>query len=94
MVDGRAEMSAVRIQVVVPENRQLTITLPAQVAPGAAELIVLTPVGNLAAGATALLDLVDAWRAEHTHRRSQGEIDRYLMEERDTWAKGGEGLPR
>ncbi len=87
-------MGTVRIQVVVPEDRRLTITLPPQVAPGAAEVIVLTPGSGQAAGAIALLDLVDAWRAKHSHRRSKDQIDRYLAEERDSWTEGGEGLPR
>lgn len=87
-------MSAVRIQVVVPENRQLTITLPRQVAPGAAEVIVLSRGSNQEAGAAALLDLVDAWRAQYPRRRSKDQIDRYLAEERDSWTDRGEGLPR
>ena len=74
-------MSAVRIQVVVPEDRQLTISLPAEVTPGEAEVIVLTPRAGHAAGAAALLDLVDSWRRQHPHRRSKEDIDRGLTEE-------------
>lgn len=87
-------MSAVRIQVVVPEDRKLTISLPQDVSPGRAEVIVLTASPGLGPSAAALLDLVDVGRARHPHRRSQEEIDRYLAEERSSWAESGEGLPR
>lgn len=87
-------MSAVRIQVVVPEDRKLTISLPQHIAPGRAEVIVLTASPGLGPSAPALLDLVDAWRARYPHRRSKEEIDRYLAEERNSWAESGEGLPR
>ena len=75
-------MSAVRIQVVVPEDRQLTISLPHEVTPGEAEVIVLTRRAGHAAGVAALLDLVDSWRRQHPHRRSKQDIDRRLDEER------------
>jgi len=42
-------MNAVKLQVVVLESRELTITLPPEVPPGEAEVIVLTEtVGALA----------------------------------------------
>lgn len=86
------KMSAVRLHVVVPEDRQLTVRLPQQVKPGDAEMIILTPAGK--GGAAALLDLVDAWRAANPARRSREDIDGDLAEDRTSWGRGDEGLPR
>ena len=79
-------MHAIKLQVVVPENRELTITLPLEVPPGSAEVIVLVPEQEArGSNVTEVLRLVDEWRATHPGRRSKEEIDRYLEEERASW---------
>ena len=83
-------MNAVKIQIVVPENREVKITLPPEIAPGAAEVIVLAPgSADAAAGVRALLELADDWRAGHAGRRSKEEIDHYVEQERAAWGDGG-----
>lgn len=82
-------MNAVRMHVVVPRDRQLSISLPEDFPPGDAEIIVLGENGpRRSDGARALLDLADAWRAEHPERRTREEVDLYLQAERATWAGG------
>ncbi len=83
---GREPMHAIKIQVIVPENRELKITLPPKVPPGSAEVIVLVPEQEAkGSNVTEVLRLVDEWRATHPGRRSKEEIDRYLEEERASW---------
>ncbi len=82
-------MNAVRLHVVVPEDRRLTVSLPVSVPPGDAELIVLVEADQRPADSThALLDLADAWRNAHPERQTREEIDRYLEAERATWTGG------
>lgn len=82
-------MNAVRMHVVVPEDRRLTIALPASVPPGDAEVIVLVDDARQGTdSARALLDLADEWRHAHPQRRTREEIDRYLEGERATWSRG------
>lgn len=77
------------MHVVVPEDRRLTISLPATVPPGEAEVIVLVDDSRPAIdGARALLDLADDWRRAHPERRTREDIDRYLESERATWSRG------
>ena len=85
-------MNAVKLQVVVPESRELTITLPPEVPPGEAEVIVLTqPVSMASRGSwervRAFLERTPPARPG----RTKEEIDRYLAEERTSW--GDEELP-
>ena len=66
-------MYAVRIRVIVPEDRQVTLSLPASIPPGDAEVIVLVDQPtHSTAGARALFELADAWRATHPERRTRG----------------------
>ncbi len=79
-------MNAVKLQVVVPESRELTITLPPEVPPGEAEVIVLVPEREpKGSNVEAILHLVKEWREKHPGHRSKEEIDRYLEEERASW---------
>jgi hypothetical protein len=85
---GGHEMNAVKIEVVIPENRELRVTLPPEVEPGPAEVIVLSeePSGTEPTDIEGLAKEVDAWRAQHAQsRRSKEEIDQYLAEERASW---------
>ncbi len=79
-------MHAVKLQVVVPESRELRITLPPKVSPGDAEVIVLTD--------TLSTPLPGSWERirhflAHTSParpgRTKEEIDQYLREERASW---------
>jgi hypothetical protein len=77
------------MRVVVPEDRRLTISLPASVPPGDAEVIVLVEDTRQATdSAHALLDLADEWRRVHPERRTRENIDSYLESERATWSRG------
>jgi hypothetical protein len=77
------------MHVVVPEDRRLTISLPASVPPGDAEVIVLVDDSRPATeSAHALLDLADEWRRAHSERRTREDIDGYLESERTTWSQG------
>ena len=79
-------MNTVKFQVIVPENRELTITLPSEVPPGAAEIIVLTqaaaepPPGSWER-IRQFLDRTPPARPG----RTKEEIDRYLEEEHVSW---------
>jgi hypothetical protein len=77
-------MQAIKLQVVVPESRELQITLPQEVSPGEAEVIVLVPEPTGSQVET-ILQLVEEWRKTHPGHRSKEEIDRYLQEERASW---------
>ena len=79
-------MNAVKLQVVVPESRELTITLPPEVPPGEAEVIVLTQTVSTAPRGSwerirAFLERTSPARPGHTKE----EIDQYLAEERASW---------
>jgi len=79
-------MNAIKLQVIVPENRELKITLPPEVPPGAAEVIVLVAEREQQeSNLDAILRLVEEWREKHPGHRSKEEIDRYLEEERASW---------
>lgn len=79
-------MKAVKLQVIVPENRELHIALPPEVPPGAAEVIVLVE--------TVAPPPVGSWESiqqflNHTPPaqpgRTKEDIDRYVEEERASW---------
>jgi hypothetical protein len=74
-------MHAIKLQVVVPESRELQITLPPEVSPGEAEVIILTD--------TQPALLPGSWeRIRHFLEqtpparpgRTKEEIDQYLLE--------------
>lgn len=48
-------MHAIKLEVIVPDDRQLTITLPSEIPPGKAEVIVLSPALRYARFLTPLL---------------------------------------
>lgn len=79
-------MNAVRLQVIIPENRELRLALPPEVPPGAAEVIVLTdatappPVGSWESIQQFLNHTPPAQPG-----RTKEEIDRYVAEERASW---------
>ena len=79
-------MHAVKLQVVLPESRELRITLPQEVSSGAAEVIILTdaqpalPPGSW----ERIRHFLDHTPPAHPGRTKE-EIDQYLREERSSW---------
>ena len=79
-------MNAVKIEVVIPENRELKVTLPLEVAPGPAEVIVLSE--KRAQPPRGSWERIRHYLASTPPARpgkSKEEIDRYLAEERASW---------
>jgi hypothetical protein len=79
-------MHAVKLQVVVPESRELRIILPPEVSPGKAEVIILTDTQhNLLPGSwERIRHFLDHTPPAHPGRTKE-EIDLYLQEERSSW---------
>jgi hypothetical protein len=79
-------MNAIKLQVVVPESRELKITLPPEVPPGAAEVIVLTEViSEPPPGSWERIRQFLACTPPAQPGRTKEDIDRYLEEERASW---------
>jgi hypothetical protein len=79
-------MNAVKLQVVVPENRQLTLTLPPEVPPGEVEVIVLSrTMGEPSRGSWERIQQFLRNMPPAQPGRTKEEIDRYLTEERESW---------
>lgn len=80
------DVNAVKIDVVIPESHELTITVPREIRPGPAEVIVLReestqpPRGSWARIHQCLARIPPARPG-----RTKEEIDRYLAEERASW---------
>ena len=79
-------MRAVKLQVVISEDRKLTLALPPEVEPRAAEIIILTeatsepPPGSWER-IRQFLEQTPLARPG----RTKEEIDRYVAEERASW---------
>jgi hypothetical protein len=83
---GGHEMNAVKIDVVIPENRELRVSLPPEVVPGPAEIIVLSE--RRAQPPRGSWDRIRQCLERTPPARpgkSKEEIDRYLAEERASW---------
>ena len=79
-------MKAVKLQAVVPENRELTITLPPEVPPGEVEVIVLSQtVTAPPPGSWERIQQFLSRTPPARPGRTKEEIDRYLEEERASW---------
>lgn len=79
-------MNAVKLQAVVPENRELTITLPPEVPPGEVEVIVLSKtVTEPPSGSWERVQQFLSRTPPAQPGRTKEEIDRYLEEERASW---------
>jgi hypothetical protein len=79
-------MNAIRLQVVVPENRELKITLPPEVPPGAAEVIVLTEtISEPPPGSWERIRQFLNRTPLARPGRTKEEIGQYLAEERASW---------
>jgi len=79
-------MNAVKIDVVIPENHELKITVPPEMPPGPAEVIVLrdaavpSPPGSWERIRQYFLTTPPARPG-----KTKEEMDRYLAEERSSW---------
>jgi hypothetical protein len=79
-------MNAVKLQAIVPENRELTITLPPEVPPGEVEVIVLSKtVTKPPPGSWERIQQFLSRTPPARPGRTKEEIDRYLEEERASW---------
>lgn len=77
-------MYAVRIETVIPEDRRLVVTLPADAPVGAAEVIILSTARRTDQTGADLLRYLDS-RIVPAYRRSAAELDRQINEERAAW---------
>lgn len=78
-------MVAVRLEAVIPRNRKLAITVPAEVPVGAVELIIVSKQKAQQSNAQAVLQHLRQRRLAPEHRRSAAEIDAYIEQERMAW---------
>jgi hypothetical protein len=78
-------MYAIRIEAVIPKNRQLAITVPAEVPVGKAEVIILSEPVTPQDNGRALLRHLRQRHLAPEHRRSAVEIDAYVQQERNAW---------
>ncbi len=83
-------MNAVKLHVVVPENRELKITLPSEVPPGAVEVIVLSEIAaEPSSGSWKRIQQFLNRTPPARPGRTKEEIDRDLEEERASWGDNG-----
>jgi hypothetical protein len=80
-------MNAIKLHIIVPESREVTITLPSDVPPGEAEVIVLTKAAPSTAsrGSWERVRMFLAQTLPAHPGRTKEEIDRFLAEERAGW---------
>lgn len=78
-------MYAIRIEAVIPKNRRLAITVPAEMPVGEAEVIILSKPGAPQDNGRALLRHLRQRQLAPEHRRSAVEIDAYIQQERSAW---------
>ena len=79
-------MNAIKLEVIVPENRQLTITLPSEILPGKAEVIILTESSSAAPrGSWERMRAFLTQTPPAQPGRTKEEIDQFVAEERASW---------
>ncbi len=79
-------MHAIKLEVIVPDDRQLTITLPSEIPPGKAEVIVLTEGSSAAPrGSWERMRAFLAQTPPAQPGRTKEEIDQFIAEERASW---------
>lgn len=80
-------MHAIKIDVVVPENRELRVTLPPEVPTGKAQVIVLSQnQAEPGTNVSLILQRGYEWRSKHPELlRAKSDIDRGMEEERASW---------
>jgi hypothetical protein len=76
-------MNAVTLEVVIPENRELRLRLPSNVAPGPATITIsASDDGDAGARVLGLLEFLDR---PARGNRTKEDIDRQIREERSGW---------
>jgi hypothetical protein len=84
-------MQAYKLRTTVPPDREITLRVPDEVPSGEVEIVFLVPdhaEGSASVpGSTAqdILAYLDKLPAPSNGGRSKEEIDRYILEERQTW---------
>lgn len=78
-------MHAIRIDTVIPQNRRLAITVPAEMPVGKAEVIILSKSGALPGNGRALLRHLRQRHLAPDHQRSAAELDAQIQQERNAW---------
>jgi hypothetical protein len=76
-------VKAIKVSVVIPEDREMRIVLPPEVRPGAAEVIVLTE--GEADQVDGSEDVFDFIASLPPGDRSKEDIDGQVREEREGW---------
>lgn len=79
-------MYAVKLNTVIPQDRQLLITVPGEVPVGDAEVIILSQPATKRANGDRLLRYILEQKLSSDHRRSAADIDSYIEQERDAWS--------
>ena len=77
-------MRAVKLESVVPENRQLSLTVPPEIPSGPVEVLILAKETADARQAS-LLGFLDALRSEPVSSRSAEVMESAVAAERDAW---------
>ena len=77
-------MRAVKLESVVPKNRQLSLTVPLEIPSGPVEVLILAKETADARQAS-LLEFLDALRSEPVSSRSAEAIELAVAAERDAW---------
>ncbi|MGZ8218746.1 hypothetical protein [Methylomagnum sp.] len=81
-------MHALKLNANIRPGQRLEVTLPADIPEGEAEVIVLLPEPTTENQAQAeyLARFLEDLEQTHIPRRSKADIDRYIEEERNSWA--------
>ena len=77
-------MRAVKLESVVPENRQLSLTVPPEIPSGPVEVLILAK-DTADVRQASLLGFLDALRSEPASSRSAGTMESAVAAERDAW---------
>lgn len=78
-------MYALRLEMVIPENRQLVVSLPDDAPTGVAEVIILSMDAQPEGSGVAILHYLRSRPWKPIRRRTSAEIDRQIAEERSAW---------
>lgn len=78
-------MYALHLKTVIPEDRRLIVSLPADAPTGAAEIIILAESEQRAGAGAAILQYLTGRSEQAIYHRSAGELDHQIQEERSAW---------
>lgn len=77
-------MRAVKLALVVPKNRQLSLTVPSEIPSGPVEVLILAKETADVRQAS-VLEFLDALRSEPVSSRSAETMESAVAAERDAW---------